>query len=82
MNYLRHYYITLCGDYRGKYVEIKSTDKNTALDSVIKIYGILNVSRVYTDKAWQSKYTDNFTSLGYIESELEKQRKRYSAMVC
>ena len=81
MNYLRHYYVTLCGPYRGKYVEIKSTDKTTAFDSVVKVYGVLNVSRVYTDKAWERKYTDIFTSAGYIESEFEKQYKRYSVSV-
>ena len=78
MNYLRHYYVTLCGPYRGKYVEIKSTDKDAAFDEVVKIYGLLNVSSVYTEKMWQQKYTDIFTSAGYIESEIEKQRKRYA----
>lgn len=85
MGYLRHYYITLCGEYRGKFVDIMATDKNVALDSVIKVYGILNVSRVYTEKAWQLKYTDIFTYAGYIESEEERKekeerrRRRYGA---
>lgn len=77
MRYLRHYYVTLCGDCFGKYVDICSTDKITAIDGVIKVYGILNVSRVYTEKAWQNKFTDIFKYAGYIESEEEKQSKRY-----
>lgn len=77
MRYLRHYYVTLCGKHFGKYVDICSTDKITAIDGVIKIYGILNVSRVYTEKAWQNKFTDIFKYAGYIESEEEKQSKRY-----
>ena len=77
MRYLRHYYVTLCGDYYGKYVDIMATDRDIALDSVIGIYGILNVSRVYTESAWQTKYTDCFTYLGYIKSEKEEQYKRY-----
>ena len=85
MSYLRHYYITLCGDYCGKYVDIMATDKNVAIDSVIKVYGILNVSKVYTEKAWQLKYTDIFTYLGHVESEEEckekeeRRRRRYGA---
>ena len=81
MKYLRHYYVTLCGPYRGKYVEIRSTNKDKAFDSVVKVYGILNVSSVYTEKAWERKYTDIFTSLGYVESEIEKQRKRFGFKV-
>ena len=57
MNYLRHYYVTLCGKYFKRYVDLYSTDKNRALDRVIDEYGVLNVSRVYTEKAWQNKFT-------------------------
>ena len=87
MSYLRHYYVTLCGTQFGKFADIMATDKNAALDGVIKVYGILNVSRVYTEKAWESKYTDIFTYAGYVESEEErkakedKRRKRLGARV-
>lgn len=79
MKYLRHYFVTLCGAYRGKYVEIMATDKNTAFDGVVKVYGVLNVFKAYTDKAWERKYTEIYTSAGYIESEEERQRNRYGA---
>lgn len=87
MKYLRHYYVTLCGDYRGKYVEIMATDKDRAFDGVVKVYGVLNVFKVYTDKAWERKYTDIFAYLGYIVSEdetkarKERQYKRYGVLV-
>lgn len=77
MRYLRHYYVTLCGKYFGKYVDIYSTDKVAAIDGVIKVYGILNVSRVYTEQAWQNNYTDIFAYAGNVESEEERQSKRY-----
>ena len=75
MRYLRHYYVTLCGDYFGKYVDLYAFDKEYALDGVIKIYGVMNVSKAYTDTAWRYKFTDIFTYAGFIESEEERIRK-------
>ena len=75
MRYLRHYYVTLCGDYFGKYVDLYAFDKEYALDGVIKVYGVMNVSKVYTDTAWQRKYKDVFTYAGFIESDEERRFK-------
>ena len=75
MKYLRHYYVTLCGDHYGKYVDINSCNKDDALTSVMEEYGVWDVSRVYTEAAWQRKYTDVFTYAGFIESDEERRLK-------
>ena len=73
---LRHYYITLCGDYFGQCVDICATDKESAVTLTEKVYGIMNVSTAYTDKAWAKKYTKCFRYIGKIENCEEKEYLR------
>ena len=72
MDYLRHYYVTLCNEYYGKYVEIYALNKDIAFDSVVAKYGVLNVSNVYTERAWQDKYTQCFSRLGVVGTKKRK----------
>lgn len=61
---LRLYYITLCGEYEGRYVEIYARDKDRAVWSTERVFGVMNVSTVYTAKAWRKKYTGDLISVG------------------
>ncbi len=70
---LRHYYITLCGSHFGEYADIYAADKDTAGALAEKRYGTLNVSTVYTEKAWEKKYTKCFRYIGRIENNAEKE---------
>lgn len=73
---LRHYYITLCGSRFGEYTDVYANDKDVAWKLAEKQYGTLNVSTVYTDKAWAMKYTKNFRYVGKIENNEEKEYLR------
>lgn len=73
---IRLYYITLCGEFQGRYVEIYARDKDRAVWSTERVFGVMNVSTVYTAKAWSKRYTGNLISVGKIESEDEREYRR------
>lgn len=65
----RLYYITLCDAYFGCYVTVWAKKADEAFELAVKKYGVLNVSHVYTEKAWKGKYTTIFTYQGEIENK-------------
>ena len=73
---IRLYYITLSGEYQGRYVEIYARDKDRAVWNTERVFGVMNVSTVYTAKAWRKKSTENLISVGKIESEDEREYRR------
>lgn len=73
---LRHYYITLCGGHFGEYADVYADNKETANKCAEKSYGTLNVSTVYTEKAWAKKYTKCFRYVGKIANSEEKEYLR------
>jgi hypothetical protein len=63
---MRRYYITLCGEYFGKYVEVYARNEDSAYALAVKQFGLLNVGNVYTVRKWACKYTAPFQSVGEL----------------
>ena len=66
----RKYYVTLCGeDYFLNYVTVYAENREEAFGIADKEYGFFNVSSVYTEKAWQNKFTQTYSHLGELENK-------------
>ena len=50
---MRLYYVTLCGDYRGKYINVYAKSGDEAYRLAVNEYGVLNVCSAYTEKGFE-----------------------------
>lgn len=73
---LKHYYITLKDKYFCNYADVYAQNKENAEELAVKKYGIMNVSTVYTERAWSKKYTKVFSYIGKIENDGEEEYLR------
>lgn len=68
---MRHYYVTLCAEYFGNYVDVNASSRDEAYNVAKKRFGVLNVSTVYTERAWDRKLTYWLNYAGKLENEEE-----------
>lgn len=51
----RYYYVTLCGEYRRKYVIVFARSGEEAYRLTVEQFGLFNVSTAYTENAFAYK---------------------------
>ena len=73
---LRHYYITLSGEYINRYADIYTDNAENAYSKAVVKFGVMNVGNVYTEKAWARKYTKSFRYLCEVGREDREQYLR------
>lgn len=66
-----HYYITLCAEHFGDYVDVNASSREEAYKIALNRFGVLNVSTVYTEREWNRKLTYWLKYVGALENEEE-----------